>query len=307
MKPLYSYTKIYVDEALKLGLDHKILVPPALVEIYNQDQSTRINQTKTELNHGVATSTCRNKRLTYLVLKKHNIPLPKQYSANSVDQALNYSKQLKFPIVAKPKKESFGRGVILNISNKTELKKASNLLLKKYPSFLLEEQCFGEDYRIVVLDHQVIGLVKREPPFIIGDGKSTIESLASSIKKFRIDQESNLVLSSQGYTLSSVPPRDTKVQLRYNANGSSGGFSTTLPNDHLHPKITELVIQISKALNITLVGLDLLIKDPSKPPKNNVVLIEANSAPGLGVHYNPTHGSVQPIAKKVLQKIFNLK
>src|SRR5699024_11633047 len=104
-----------------------------------------------------------------------------------------------------------------------------------YGDVVIERFVQGDEYRIYVVDNQVVGAIKRVPANVVGDGQHTIEQLIKQKNETRkenpylktklIEADSELIsyIERSGYNLKSVPDIDKIVYLRGAANISAGG------------------------------------------------------------------------------------
>jgi len=105
---------------------------------------------------------------------------------------------------------------------------------------LVERFARGADHRLLVVGDRMIAAARRDPPQVLGDGKSTVAELvaavnsdplrgedhSTSLSKMRLDAIGLAVLAGQGYTPDSIPAAGTQVLLRQNGNLSTGGSAT---------------------------------------------------------------------------------
>ena len=63
----------------------------------------------------------------------------------------------------------------------------------------------------------------------------------------------------------------------------------------LHPALIDASVRASMALDMPLVGLDLIVEDPTRP---DYIIIEANERPGLANH------EPQPTAERLIDMLF---
>ncbi|MBU0666611.1 MAG: RimK family alpha-L-glutamate ligase [Nanoarchaeota archaeon] len=106
---------------------------------------------------------CKNKYLTSLALKKKRVPQPKCALAFSEKDMLTYIKKMEKPLVLKLIDQSFGQGVS-RINDDIEAEDWLETVLSfKSPIYIQEYIPHpGEDYRILVINHQVVGAMKRK-------------------------------------------------------------------------------------------------------------------------------------------------
>ena len=120
----------------------------------------------------------KNKNESNKIFIENDIPVPKHWIINNNNKKY-YLNDFKcfFPCVLKPIDGMQGKDVNTFIKNKTQYSKILNDLLNKYEKIMLENQVYGDNYRIFVFNDKVIDIIKREKPFIIGDGINNISSL----------------------------------------------------------------------------------------------------------------------------------
>src|SRR5699024_10873161 len=95
---------------------------------------------------------------------------------------------------------------------------------------IVEQYIDGHDYRVYVIENEVVGAILRVPPNIIGDGKSTVEELIKIKNKDRMrnprlmDCQINInndfleYLIKSGFNLNSVPKKNEIVYFSEKAN-----------------------------------------------------------------------------------------
>ena len=101
-------------------------------------------------------------------------------------------------------------------------------------------------------------------------------------------------MGAAGWSLDDVPPTGETIIVRRTANLHTGGTIHDVTGE-LHPALAEACVVASRALEIPVTGLDLLVPDPAGPEH---VFIEANERPGLANH------EPQPTAECYLDLLF---
>src|SRR5205823_1628012 len=89
---------------------------------------------------------------------------------------------------------------------------------------LIEEQLKGDNYRLLYLDGVLLDAYVRQPPTVVGDGRSTVARLVRRANSDRLSRGSGLsqvlltidldmrrTLAKQGLSLRSVPPAGAVV------------------------------------------------------------------------------------------------
>ena len=113
---------------------------------------------------------------------------------------------------------------------------------------------------------------------LLGDGISSIEKLIQNINedsrrgeghekeltKIKIDEGLIEYLKQKKYSLSYILPEKEKLNLKDNANLSTGGFAIDC-TDLICNENIEICKRAASAIGLDICGIDLLCKDISKP------------------------------------------
>jgi glutathione synthase/RimK-type ligase-like ATP-grasp enzyme len=249
-------------------------------------------------NTDIATQNAMNKITTSTILSKNNIPVPKfieidlSLSPIEIDKTIK-KRGIKYPIVMKPIDGTYGRNVMTDIETIDELTDTCNYFLKrKYKSVILEEQIPGDCYRIFVFNNNVIDVIKREKPYIIGNGYDSINKLIEErnkeqikLKLFETKNISKIVIKKQGYSLDDILPLNHKIFISNVINMHNGARISRIPLDKIPQKNIDLFIKVNKSIKITCSGLDYLSEDITiEYDQNNSKILEVNSRPDTEIH-----------------------
>ncbi|MFN9960750.1 MAG: cyanophycin synthetase [bacterium] len=238
----------------------------------------------------------------------------------NIHDGWNYAQELGFPVIVKPLNLSLGI-LVTKVYNKQEYYQVAEKILATQSVLIVERFYQGNDFRILVLDNEVIAAYQRIPLSVTGDGKSTIlellqnkrEQLIKTREKILIDVEDFRIikkLNKQNLSFDSVLAEDTLIYLLDNANLSTGGDAVDF-TDKIHPDFQKLAINITKDMGLRLAGVDILTADITQPIVDYTVdytLLEINSAPGLA-HYallgEQQIQKVEDLYRKILQALEN--
>ncbi len=232
-------------------------------------------------------------------------------SNQTIDKAWHYAKKVSLPVFLKPNSKSQGLGVT-KVHTKTDFFKTFRSLARIDNVILVERAITGKDYRIVVLDDEMISAYERIPLIVTGDGKASVAQLlkrkerafrkAGRDKTFRLnDPRIQAVLRRQKLTLASVIAKDQNVQLLYNANLSTGGTSVDV-TEKIHPFYKDIAIRVTKDMGLRMCGVDMIIEGDIDTPTDRNYIIEINSAPGLD-HYVTLGLKQQRIVEQLYTKV----
>lgn len=217
-------------------------------------------------------------------------------SKRDTKAACKYANSLGFPLIVKPNSGSQGKGVFL-VHNERQFRSALTSVFALDRVVLVQERVVGNDFRIVVLDSNVISAYQRIPLNVIGDGRSTIRGLlrkkqtefisASRDTRLRMDDvRIRMKLREQRLSFDSVLKAGHRVYLLDNANLSSGGDALDV-TDRMHPAFKKFAVKLSRDMGLRLCAVDIMVDGDITKSPNKFWILEINSAPGLD-HYAQT-------------------
>lgn len=327
-KSLPYLTKLISKLAPTIGA--RVVVEPewgiAAQIIYPNGVVRSLRMYSLDLNHIASGDIARDKDYAKFFMKKIGYPVAEGQTVFSDDWAkivksnrnlkygIKYAGKLGYPLIVKPNSKSQGSGVSL-VWNKKELSVGLSQIFKGDNVAIIERYLPGKDYRVVVLDKEIISAYERIPLAVIGDGKNTIMSLLKAKqKKFILqgrdtrinfsDPRMKLKLKRQGYSFKTVLPKGEKVYLLDNANLSTGGDSADVTKT-IHPGFRKIAAQITKDMGLRISGVDIMVTKGDitmDPKKCKFYIIEINAAPGLD-HYVTTGSSQRKIVEAMYLKV----
>ena len=118
-----------------------------------------------------------NKEITKDLLLDIYLPAPRNVSTRNLNRVYNLAKFIGLPVVIKPLDGNGGRDVVVNLIEKDDIIKAAEIIIKKNQTVLVEEYIEGDDYRILVVNNQVAGVLKKDFAQATGNGKNTVSEL----------------------------------------------------------------------------------------------------------------------------------
>lgn len=258
-----------------------------------------------------------DKVLTKKLLEMQFLPVAKGDKVNSQLELLIEAESIGYPVVLKPQYGYQGKGVFLNIKNEKQLVDAYNDLKSKYKDIMVEQFVVGYDYRVCVVDGEVVAVSRRNPPSVIGDGVSTVKELIDRLNedknrgdghekpltKIRVDSELIFCISKCGYDLDSILEKNESLILRENSNLSTGGTSIDC-TDEICKENIDICIRAAKAIGLNICGIDLCCENVSKPINGTGVIVEVNAAPGIRMHHYPSEGTSRDVSGAIVSALF---
>ena len=258
-----------------------------------------------------------DKLLTKELLNIQCIPVARGGKVlNSLDLLLK-AESIGYPIVIKPRYGNQGRSVFVNIKNEKEALKIYESMSKDFKDIIVEKYIKGSDYRVCVVNNQVVACAERKAPYVVGDGYRNIRALIRELNddvrrgeghekpltKVKIDDELINCIARQGYSINSIVEKNIKVTLRENANLSTGGSAIDC-TEIINKENIEICRRVAKTIGLNICGIDICCQDISKPLEGQGVVIEVNAAPGIRMHHYPYMGKERNVAKAIVDMMF---
>lgn len=218
-----------------------------------------------------------------------------------------------YPAYIKPVDGSKGSGVT-KVMQENELSAVfDEFSTKRVRVAIVEEAINMPDYRVVVLDGELISAYQRIPITVTGDGKRSVAELIDDLQQAYLatgrdtrfssgDERFSLYLQRSERSLATIPEPGETVQLSDISNLSAGGTSVDV-TETIHPRWIELATYVAKNFNLRLCGVDLACEDIADAEAEYSVL-EVNAAPGLD-HYALSGMAQQEIVDKLYTRVFN--
>ncbi len=304
-KELNPYAMIIINEARRRGIRVNILDEiDNYFELSKGGTSIVCNETLTQLTSSIAMSRCQNKNITTRVLHEAGLNVPKQHLVSTPSQNHAFLKQ-HGNIVVKPSVGEQGSGITVNVKTKNELETAIIDAQEVSRGGILEQMVEGQDLRVVVIGFEVIAAAYRKPPYIVGDGKQSIQRLiqklsrrrsqaTNGISKIRIDKKLKREIHNRGYVLEDILPKGEELRVRREPNLHFGGTLHDV-TDILHPAIKKAAEDAARALDVPVAGVDMIVQSAETA---EYFVIGVNERPGLA-HHEP-----QPTAERFIDFLF---
>ena len=311
-------TNSIVTEAKSRDIPIIRLNSESYVQLGHGIHQRRIQSTIIDTTSAIGVDLADDKMITKERLELMGIPVPEGFSVNNLEQAFEVADKIGYPLTIKPITGNFGRGITTNILTREDLETSFHNAKEINDNILVEKYLEGADYRILVIDGKFIAAARRDPAFVIGDGKSSILQLINEINldpirgighekmltRIKIDNMTERLLKHKQLTLDSILVKSEKLYIKSTANLSVGGTAIDV-TDELHPMIKEMSERISQIIGLNIIGIDMIISDHRIPLSNdNGGVIEVNAAPGFRMHLNPSKGKPRNVAKNIIDMLF---
>jgi cyanophycin synthetase len=182
---------------------------------------------------------------------------------------------------------------------------------KLSPLVVIEEELKGSLFRGTLIGGKLAGVVRRDPPAVIGDGIHSLQELLDTenkrperngpiFHKIIIDKEANEELARQNIKLEDIPEKNKVISFSQKTSRGCGG-TTTEVTDITHPDNVEMLEHVAKFLADPLIGVDFIMEDIAHSWKTepHCGIIECNSLPFIDLHHYVMFGKINNVAGKL--------
>lgn len=232
----------------------------------------------TDRTSNISVGIARDKQKTNNLLRAAGLPVPAQAVVASAERAVQVGRTIGYPVVVKPADLDGGVGVGALLQDDESVRAAFSHASGFSKHIVIEKYIEGNDYRILVVNDQVLGVLERAHGGVTGDGKQSVRNLidiqnqeranAKDDRRFlhpiKPDHEAERMLLHAGFAWDDVPPKGKFVRLRAAANVASGGIPTEILVTEMHTDNLMLARRVARTLRLDVAGIDLLMVDIRK-------------------------------------------
>jgi cyanophycin synthetase len=311
-------TGAIVDAAVARGIPYSRMTEGSMVRLGWGSKQRRIQAAEMDVTSAIAEAIAQDKQLTKKLLAAAGVPVPMGRMVHSAADAWSAALEIGLPVVVKPNDGNQGKGVTVNISTQQQLHAAYTVATEFRDDVLVERYMPGHDFRLLVVGNKMVAASRRDPPKVVGDGQHTVKELvdrvnrdprrgsghSTSLTKIRFDDIALACLSSQGLHEDSVPVQGQRVNLRNNANLSTGGSATDVTDD-VHSDVAARAVAAAQMVGLDICGVDVVCDTILKPlEQQGGGVVEVNAAPGLRMHLAPSFGKSRPVGEAIINSMF---
>ncbi|MCO5219850.1 MAG: cyanophycin synthetase [Thermomicrobiales bacterium] len=280
----------------------------------------RIWATVTSETANIAVEVASNKELTNRLMHEIGIPVPRSIVVTSEDEAVRTAHRIGYPVVIKPLDGQSRSWCVHQPHIRGDIREfyPSALAEARGNSILVESFIRGRDYRILVVNSQVVAVAERVPAHVVGDGVHNVQQLIDItnadprrgvghekiLTRISVDGQTMEVLERDNRTLETVPAAGEFVQLKLTGNMSTGGTSIDR-TDEIHPDNIEIARQAAMVVGLDIAGIDFITEDITVSAREyGGAICEVNAGPGFRMHTNPTEGHPRHVGRAVVDMMF---
>jgi cyanophycin synthetase len=184
---------------------------------------------------------------------------------------------------------------------------------------VVERQAPGDMYRLLFLDQELLAIVRRDPPCVVGDGRSNVAELIIAENRRRLaaggeqaltlirpDLDSVFTLRSAGMSPRSVPLTDERVRVK-TATSENAPHENVTVRGGAAASVGRDALAAVQAIGLRFAGVDVVTPDLQRDLRDvGGVIVEVNGTPGLRYHYTVADpDGADRVAVPVLQLLLN--
>ncbi|MBL6668068.1 MAG: cyanophycin synthetase [Crocinitomicaceae bacterium] len=307
-----------VEEAVSRGIPFLRLGRNSLIQLGAGVNQMRFQATITCKTSNIAVDIACNKEQTKKMLNEASIPVAKGdicYDEEDLQETID---DIGYPIVIKPLDGNHGKGASINVTNWDGAVKGLWHAKEYSRRVIVEKFITGFDFRVLVINNEVVAAAQRVPAHVVGNGKNNIQELIditnedprrgygheNVLTEITIDKSTERLIKNAGYTLDSVLTENETLYLKSTANLSTGGTSVDV-TDLMHPENIFIAERISRVIGLDICGIDIMAPNLTQSLKENGgVILEVNAAPGFRMHLAPSEGLPRNVAAPVIDMLY---
>ena len=177
-----------------------------------------------------------------------------------------------------------------------------------WPTTIIEQYLQGANYRVLTTREGFVSVIRRYPPFVIGNGTDSVRQLVEKENRIReqmklypvihpiaTDDKARRHLEKQGLSLDSVPEEGQHVEVFHRVALAPGGVIEIIDKDTIPEQNRALFMQVVEMFGANILGIDVIFEKGIEVPwdEQKCILIEVNSRPYIEMHHYPRYGEAE--------------
>ncbi len=271
-----------------------------------------MHSTMTDATPSIGVALARDKVRAARLLRQIGLPVPQHIEVADVEAAVAAAARLGWPVVVKPADLDRGDGARANLMTSEQVRTAfdhANTLSKR---ILVEQHVSGQEYRLTVVNGELLWAHERVPASVTGDGQHSLRALIDAenekrrqalltapygLVPIRMDANNIGYLQDNGRNLEDVPAVNEVVRLQLVPAATTGGDGRAY-FDSIHPDNRRLAERAAQFLRLDIAGVDMITPDITRSWREvGGAVTEINALPQVSIQTDPT------MFQRLLQKI----
>lgn len=264
-------------------------------------------------------------------LKDANLPIADQdmefTNRNQTRRAQRSARRIGYPVTIRPKVAALPQygyldnGAFGPLENDEQVAVVASYLREKAKADIWVESFVSDaHYRFLILDDEVVSVLRFAPPTVVGDGVRSIAALAEAKAEATKGAENHRIwhllakgddalscrLTSAGMGLSSIPAAGDVINLRGEGNYYNGGTCVEV-SDRVPASFNAVALQAAEVCGLKqMAGVDLVIKElQGSTGMPNCAITGVDPVPDLVSHSKSPGSNYRRISEKFFSQLFS--
>lgn len=283
-----------------------------ILQIGHGRRARLLRSTLTDATSAIGVAVARDKVRTVRWLCQSGLPVPQHVEVADAEAAVAAAERLGWPVVVKPADQDRGDGARANLRTPEQVRVAFAHASSISKRVLVEQHITGHEYRLTVVDGELLWAHERVPASVTGDGQHTLQELIDAANARRrqalladpygwvpiqMDADNLSYLQENGRSLADLPRTGEVVRLQRVPAATTGGGGRAYFHT-IHPDNRQLAERAAQLLRLDIAGVDLIMPDITRSWREvGGAVTEVNAIPQVSIQTDPT------LAQRLLQKI----
>lgn len=235
------------------------------------------------------------KKFKYNVIKTDEVRVAQFPNHRSLSSFLNEN-EYTYPCLIKPDRGQDGANIAI-AEDSDQLVKISRIHFLKKQDFLIQPIVVQKEYRILVVNNEVVLMHSKHNQSVIGDGKSSIKKLLASVSE---NKKNTVFIAWQHKKLGTKPSTILKKGERFEYHLTKIPTRVFYETKNFPPATKKWAIKLAETISSPVVGIDVFIPE-SFTNTSQYTIIELNSNPA--VYYLAKRCGDTMTGYKIIEKV----
>ncbi|BBK35017.1 hypothetical protein STAQ_00950 [Allostella sp. ATCC 35155] len=225
------------------------------------------------------------------------LPVLPDRIARREEEAAAAAAELGYPVAVKPVDGSRARGVTLDVRKAEEMPDAFGRARSEGSAVMIEPYLDLPDFRAIMVGTQVVNVLRRDPPYLTGNGRTDIAGLLAEHNRavteqraafpahypVTVDFDVEQTLRRSGRSLETVPAVGEQVILRRLPMRDLGAYGTDATAE-AHPRTLALFARLASITGMACCAIDFRAEDIGQAwDAQRFAIFEYNARPDIGI------------------------
>lgn len=283
MYPVSETTRLLLDEAHKTEIPHHLVNSNLLLLGYGIRQ-VKLRPDLSGTNSGIGLDIGRHRSETAKLLAHAQVSTAEILDVRNNEDLSKAFSSIGAPLVLRPAHGNHSRNFSLVLNSEEQGKELLPQFLAMYGQVVAQKYLEGDLFRVLLIHHKVVAMLRHRRHIITANGKSTLKEL----------------LNEEGISAENTQEFIPQAGLIIIADKAPEQCA-----EQLHLTYRQITSRISRIMELNLCAIDLVSQDArilAVPGGNEIIAIDPR--PDLGPYLNPPYGEGVNVISPLLQMLF---